>query len=84
MIEIADASLDRDQRDKTRIYARDRIPVYGIVNRVDRRVEVYTNPNGTGEDPRYHTLRVFAENSVVPVELDGREIGGITVAEILP
>ena len=82
--EVADSSLDRDQLDKTRIYARDRIPVYWVVNLVDRRVEVYTDPTGPGDDPRYHTLRVFGPGSAVPVELDGATVGTIPVDELMP
>jgi Uma2 family endonuclease len=40
VIEVADSSLLRDQRDKTRIYARANIPVYWIINLVDQRIEV--------------------------------------------
>jgi len=84
VIEVSDSSLDRDQLDKTRIYARDRIPVYWVVNLVDRRVEVYTGPNGPGDDPRYHTLRVFPAGTAVPVELDGVTIGTVLVDDLLP
>jgi Uma2 family endonuclease len=84
VVEVADSSLDRDQLDKTRIYARDRIPVYWIVNLVDRRVEVNTDPTGPCDDPRYHTLRVFPPGSSVPVELDGTTVGAIQVDDILP
>lgn len=84
VVEVSDSSLDRDQLDKTRIYARDKIPVYWVVNLVDRRVEVYTNPNGPGEDPRYHTLNVYASGSAVPVVLDGVTVGTIPVDELLP
>src|SRR4051794_12925617 len=41
IIEAADSSLLRDQRDKTRIYARAGIVCYWIINLVDHRVEVY-------------------------------------------
>jgi len=84
VVEVADSSLDRDQLDKTRIYARDRIPVYWVVNLIDRRVEVYTDPTGPGDDPRYHTLRVFGPGSAVPVELDGAPVGTIPVDELMP
>ena len=84
VIEVADSSLDRDQQDKFRIYARDRIPVYWIVNLVDRRVEVYTDPNGPGDSPRYHTLRVFGPGTAVPVELDGTTVGTIPVDDLMP
>jgi len=84
VIEVSDTSLDRDQLDKTRIYARDKIPVYWIVNLVDRRVEVYSDPNGPGDDPRYHTLNVFAAGASVPVVLDGVTVGTIAVDDLLP
>jgi Uma2 family endonuclease len=84
VVEVSDSSLDRDQLDKTRIYARDRIPVYWVVNLVDRRVEVYTNPNGPGDNPRYHTLNVFPEGADVPVVLDGATVGAIPVDDLLP
>lgn len=82
--EVSDSSLDRDIQDKTRIYARDRIPVYWVVNLVDRRVEVYTDPTGPGDDPRYHTLRVFGPGSAVPVELNSVVVGSIAVDELMP
>lgn len=84
VVEVSDSSLDRDQQDKTRIYARDRVPVYWIVNLVDRRLEVYTAPSGPGDDPRYHTLRVFPAGAAVPVELDGTTVGTIPVDDLLP
>ena len=84
VVEVADSSLDRDQLDKTRIYARDGIPVYWIVNLVDRRVEVHTDPSGPRDDPRYRTLRVFPMGSAVPVELDGTTVGTIPVDDLMP
>ena len=46
VIEISDSTLARDQGFKKAIYAKAGIPVYWIVNLVDRRVEVYTDPGG--------------------------------------
>jgi Uma2 family endonuclease len=82
--EVSDSSLDRDQLDKTRIYAREKIPVYWVVNLVDRRVEVYTDPSGPGDDPRYHTLNVHAPGADVPVVLGGTTVGTIAVNDLLP
>jgi Uma2 family endonuclease len=45
VIEVANSSLLRDQRDKTRIYARAAIAWYWIINLVDQRVEVYSQPS---------------------------------------
>ena len=44
LIEVSESSLDHDRSDKLRAYARGAIPTYWIVNLVDRRVEVYTEP----------------------------------------
>jgi Uma2 family endonuclease len=84
VVEVADSSLDRDQLDKSRIYARDRIPAYWIVNLVDRRVEIYTDPTGPCDEPEYRTTRLFPAGSAAPVELDGTTVGTIAVDEILP
>jgi len=84
VVEVADSSLASDRIHKARIYARDRIPVYWIVNLPDRRVEVYTDPTGSGDEPRYATVRHFSAGTAVPVELDGQAVGTIPVDEILP
>ena len=81
--EIADSSLARD-RIKAGIYARARIPVYWIVNLVDRQVEVYTDPTGPDADPRYRQRQDYRMGDHVPVVIDGREVGRIAVADILP
>ena len=48
IIEVAESSLSVDRSVKLHLYAACAIPEYWIVNLVDRRVEVYTDPkNGT-------------------------------------
>ena len=44
VIEVADASLNRDRRAKLRAYAGAGIPQYVIINLVDRVCEIYTEP----------------------------------------
>jgi Uma2 family endonuclease len=46
VIEVADSSLTRDRTIRKRIYAGMAIREYWIVNLIDRRVEVYTEPTG--------------------------------------
>jgi len=46
VIEVADSSLKQDRGIKRRIYAECGVPEYWIVNLVDRRIEVYTDPEG--------------------------------------
>src|SRR5437763_2297749 len=59
VIEVADSSLLRDQRDKTRIYARGGIVCYWIINLVDRRIEVYTQPSGPTAVPAYGAFQIY-------------------------
>ena len=84
IIEVADTSLLRDQRDKTRIYARAGIPVYWIVNLVDRRVEVYTQPSGPTAVPAYGASQVYQPGDAVPLVLDGAAVGSVAAAALLP
>jgi Uma2 family endonuclease len=74
IVEVADSSLAFDRGRKHRLYARTEIPVYWIVNLVDRQVEVYTEPTA-GRSPTYrkHVDLVpgdtldFRGNSLFPV-----------------
>lgn len=86
VVEVSDSSLAHDRGNKGRVYARDRIPVYWIVNLQDRQVEVYTDPSGPTDpvDPRYATRRDFPAGDAVPVELDGATVGTIPVDDLLP
>ena len=83
VIEVADTSLSEDRSAKFSIYARARIPIYWIVNLIDRRVEVYTQPRG-GKNPTYRTRRDYGPAESVPVALAGKTVGSIPVREILP
>ena len=84
LMEVADSSLLRDQRDKTRIYARANIPVYWIVNLVDRRIEVYTQPSGPTESPSYAACQVYVPGQEVPLVLDGAVACSVPVDALLP
>jgi Uma2 family endonuclease len=84
VVEIADSSLRHDQTVKADVYARDAIPVYWIVNIPDRRVEVYTDPTGPGQNPSYRQRQDYALNEAVPLILDGTHVGAIPVADLLP
>jgi Uma2 family endonuclease len=80
VVEIADTSLAEDRKYAANLYGPARIPVYWIVNLVDRQVEVYTNPGPRG----YRSTEVFKEGQSVPVAIGGREVGRSAVAGILP
>jgi Uma2 family endonuclease len=84
VVEVADSSLDRDQAEKGRLYARADIPVYWIINLVDRRVEVYTQPSGPTPAPAYGSLVTYAPGDAVPLVLDGATVATIPAADLLP
>jgi Uma2 family endonuclease len=83
VIEVADSSLLRDQRDKTRIYARAGIPLYWIVNLPDRRVEVYSNPTGPTAVPQYQAFATCQPGDTLTLPLDSAT-ASVPVADLLP
>jgi Uma2 family endonuclease len=84
LAEIADTSLARDRGIKRRVYARAKVPVYWIVDLTERRVVVHTVPSGPAAQPAYRDSKTYAATESVPVVIDGREVGQISVASILP
>lgn len=84
VVEVAESSLLRDQRDKTRVYARGGIPIYWIVNLVDRRIEVYSQPSGPTLVPSYLALQTFQPGDTLPLMLDGKVAATLAVADLLP
>lgn len=85
IVEVADATLRRDRGRKKRIYARANVPVYWIVNLIDRQVEVYTAPSGPdAAEPDYAQVQTYGPDDALPVVLDGNEVGRLTVRDLLP
>jgi Uma2 family endonuclease len=80
VVEIAESSLAADQTDMTRVYAASDIPIYWIVNLVDRQLEVYSNPGPNG----YSSVLILKPGQDLPVIIDGVEVGRIAVADMLP
>jgi len=66
------------------LYAEAKVPVYWIVNLMDRQVEVYTEPSGPAAVPSFAKQVVFKETDTVPVVLDGVEVGRLPVRDLLP
>jgi Uma2 family endonuclease len=83
VIEVSDSSLGLDRNHKARIYARAGIPVYWVVNVVDKQIEVFTQPSGPGEAPAYAQQDVLAVGTHVPVVLDGATVGTIAVSDVM-
>jgi Uma2 family endonuclease len=83
VVEVADSTIDRDRGVKRRVYARAGIPIYWIINLVESVVEVYQEPSGTGEDADYAHRHEYKLSDLVPVIIEGREVGRITARELL-
>ncbi len=84
IIEVADSSLAIDMGEVWRTYAAERIPIYWVVNLRARQIWVFGDPTGPVKRPTYRVGHQYEEGQEVPVVLDGREIGRIAVADVLP
>jgi Uma2 family endonuclease len=81
--EISDTTLDRDRGIKKRIYARENIPIYWIVNLVDMAIEVYTNPTGKSKNPTYRSRKDYGVKDKVSVIIDGKQVGSVVLERLL-
>jgi hypothetical protein len=78
-VEVSDTTLANDRK-MVLTYAATGVPVYWIVNLVERQVEVYTSPAADG----YGVRLDYLPGQEVPVILDGTVVDHIRVSEILP
>jgi Uma2 family endonuclease len=79
VVEVSFSTLD-DDHNMAAVYGAALIPVYWIVNLVDRQVEVYTGPDAYG----YATYEIFMPGESVPLDVDGVQVGQIAVDDMLP
>lgn len=84
VIEGADSSLQRDRTLKKRLYAAAGILVYWIVNLIDNQIEVHTDPSRPGDQPDYRHQQNYGLTEVIPVVIEGREVGHLVVQDLLP
>jgi hypothetical protein len=84
VVEISDSSRAFDRRVKGRVYSRAAIPAYWVINVVDQRIEVYTDPDPAADPPAYRTQTNYAPGQDVPLVLDGQTVASIPVADLLP
>jgi Uma2 family endonuclease len=81
LVEVSETTLSQDRGKKRTAYARAGIPVYWIVNLVDRQVEVYTRPAKAG---RYRSRKDYKPGQQIPVVIAGQQLPPIPVDDILP
>ena len=84
IIEVSDTTLQRDRTVKKGIYARAGISIYWILNLVEEQVEVYSQPLVEVEQPDYSQRLDFGRSAVIPIIIEGIEIGAIAVDALLP
>lgn len=83
LIEVSDSSLNFDRTVKLPLYAEAGIPQYWIINVAAKSIEVYRNPRG-GKKPDYRKPATYDHSEAVPVVVNGKKLGTIPVAKILP
>jgi Uma2 family endonuclease len=79
VVEVTDTTLLKDRR-RRKVYGAAGIPIYWIVNLVERQIEVYSNPGPDG----YETCDIYRPGQHVPVVMGGAIVGQIAVDDILP
>jgi Uma2 family endonuclease len=84
LIEVSDSTLPGDRLDKGRIYARASVPIYWIINLVDRQIEVYEDPTGPVPNPEYVRKTIYHLNDSIPLVLDGNTVAAFAVQDLLP
>jgi Uma2 family endonuclease len=84
VVEVSDTTLERDRGTKRRIYARAGILVYWLINLIENRVEVYTNPTGATDEPDYQQQQFYSASDTLPLIIEGTEVGQIAVRDLLP
>jgi Uma2 family endonuclease len=84
VVEVANSSLADDRAWKGAIYALAGFPVYLIVNLIDSRIEVYSDPSGVDPAPAYRRREDFHSGDVIGLNLGGSPIDSIPVIDLLP
>ena len=84
VIEIANTSVTEDRAWKGAVYAGAGVAVYWVVNLVDRRVEVYTDPSGPDTAPAYRRREDYGLGQSIPLIIDGADRGPVPVRDLLP
>ncbi len=79
IVEISKTSLAEDRK-MAGIYGRAGIPVYWLIDAVNRQIEVYSQPGPGG----YAVMDVLAPGHVLTLIIDGVAVGQISVEDILP
>jgi Uma2 family endonuclease len=81
VVEVANTTLADDRRIKLPLYARAGITAVWIVNLIDRKLEVHTEPDPASSSYRRHLE--LSEQSNASFVLDGKEVDIVAVGDLL-
>lgn len=84
LVEVANTSLSSDRDWKGPIYARAAPAVYWIINLIDMRVEVYSDPTGPNSAPVYRRRQDFRIGDSIPLTIGGTPVETVAVVDLLP
>lgn len=84
VVEVSDSSYRMDRYRKWVTYAGAGVRIYWIVDVNRGRLEVHTDPTGSGPEARYATTQILGPDDEVTLILDDREVSRFAVREILP
>ncbi|MBI3269695.1 MAG: Uma2 family endonuclease [Planctomycetes bacterium] len=82
VLEVADSSLEYDRTTKLEVYARAGVPQYLIVNLVDRRVELFSEP--IVSEGRYARSANLEAGVSVSLQVAADQVVAVPVRELLP
>ncbi len=80
VVEVSDSTLSEDRELAAWVYGPAGIAVYWIVDINSRRIEAHTDPSPQG----YRATTTYTDRESIPLVIDGREVGRIAVADMLP
>lgn len=84
VVEVSNTSLAEDRQSKAVVFARAAIPTYWIINLIDNRIEVYTDPSGSVVSPGYARRQDFGIGQAILLLVGGTAIGPVPVRNFIP
>lgn len=84
VVEISDSTLRDDRGEKLASYAGGGVSLYWIVNLVDRRVEIYSDPTGPDHFPTFRRRDDIQEQDTIALRLSAGETLEFKVKDLLP
>jgi Uma2 family endonuclease len=84
VVEVANTSLAEDRQTKATVFARAGVSVYWIINLIDERVEMYSDPSGPVASPSYRRRQDYGIGQALPVMVSGKDLGPLPVRNLIP